>query len=60
MKKENETRMQKMEEMHKEKMQRFDRLLNLYERDLPAGLQVLGISADIRIIFPFRKHVLQQ
>lgn len=36
MKKENETRMQKMEEMHKEKMQRFDRLLNLYERDLSA------------------------
>ena len=36
MKKENETRMQKMEEMHEEKMQRFDRLLNLYERDLSA------------------------
>ena len=36
MKKENETRMQKMEEMHKEKMQRFNRLLNLYERDLSA------------------------
>ena len=37
MKKENETRMQTMEEMHKEKMQHFDRLLNnLYERDLSA------------------------
>ncbi len=36
MKKENETRMKKMEEMHKEKMQRFDRLLDLYERDLSA------------------------
>ncbi|CAB4020754.1 Hypothetical predicted protein [Paramuricea clavata] len=34
MKKENEKRMEKMEEMHKEKMQRFDHLLNLYERDL--------------------------
>ena len=32
--KENEKKMQKMEEMHKEKMYRFDRLLNLYERDL--------------------------
>lgn len=36
MRKDNETRIQKMEEMHKEKMQRFDRLLNLYERDLSA------------------------
>jgi hypothetical protein len=36
MKKENETRMKTMEEMHKEKMQRFDRLLDLYERDLSA------------------------
>lgn len=34
LKKENEQKIQKMEEMHKEKMQRFDRLLNLYERDL--------------------------
>ncbi len=36
MKKENETKMKKIEEMHKEKMRRFDRLLYLYERDLSA------------------------
>ena len=35
---ESETRMGKMNQMHKEKLQRFDRLLKLYERDLSAEI----------------------
>lgn len=34
LKQENREKMLKMEEMHREKMERFDRLLNLYEKDL--------------------------
>ena len=34
MKKEEEERMRKCEEMHNDKMRRFDRLLDLYEREI--------------------------
>lgn len=34
LKKKEEERMQRCEEMHADKMRRFDRLLDLYERDI--------------------------
>lgn len=37
--KDNAERLKKMEEMHQAKMKRFDRLLDLYEKDISAQLQ---------------------